>query len=78
MRLLLDHGADVNVRDKYGKTTSDLASLYGYPEIVELLFEYSVIFLSPDAQGLSRVPPLGLTHQIVTQDTPQNGTWVPS
>jgi len=37
-RLLLEHGADVNVRDKFGMTPSRLASRY--PEIVELLSAY--------------------------------------
>jgi hypothetical protein len=40
LRLLLEHGADVSARDEYGSTPSELASLYGYPEIVELLSEY--------------------------------------
>jgi ankyrin repeat protein len=40
VRLLLEHGADVNARDEYGNTPSQLGSRHGYPEIVELLFEY--------------------------------------
>jgi ankyrin repeat protein len=37
MQLLLEHGADVNVRDDEGNTPSEFASLKGYQEIVELL-----------------------------------------
>jgi ankyrin repeat protein len=40
VRLLLEHGADVNIRDNYGGTPSELASKEGYHEIVELLSEY--------------------------------------
>jgi Ankyrin repeats (many copies) len=41
VQLLLEHGADVNVRDKYGHTPSDLTPFYGNQEIVELLSAYS-------------------------------------
>ena len=41
VRLLLEHGADVNVRDKDGRTPSELGSRWGQQEIVNLLSEYS-------------------------------------
>ena len=40
VRLLLEHGADVNARSKTGNTPSEVGSLYGYQEIVELLSEF--------------------------------------
>ena len=42
VRLLLEHGADVNVRNISGDTPSQLGSRYDYEEIVELLSEYGV------------------------------------
>jgi ankyrin repeat protein len=43
VRLFLEHGADVNARDKYGRTPSESGS--GHPEIVELLSEYNAKFV---------------------------------
>ena len=40
VRFLLEHGADVNVRDDAGETPSQLASSKGFREIVELLSAY--------------------------------------
>jgi ankyrin repeat protein len=37
VQLLLEHGADVNVRDKYGETPSQVGSSWGHHEIAELL-----------------------------------------
>jgi ankyrin repeat protein len=45
VRLLLEHGADANVRDEFGDTPSQLASRYELPEIVELLSEYGAEFV---------------------------------
>jgi ankyrin repeat protein len=42
VRLLLEYGADVNVRDKSGRTPSELRSVGGFHEIVEVLTEYGV------------------------------------
>jgi ankyrin repeat protein len=39
--LLLEYGADPNVRDKYGRTPSDFASEMGRGKIVELLSKNS-------------------------------------
>ena len=41
MRLLLDEGGDVNVRDVDSNTTLDIAILKGHEEAVSLLKEYS-------------------------------------
>jgi ankyrin repeat protein len=41
VRLLLEHGADVNVRNRSGETPSQLGLKYGRHEIVELLSEHS-------------------------------------
>jgi hypothetical protein len=39
VRYLLDHGADVNVREKFGRTPLMEAAYSGYPEVIkELLF----------------------------------------
>ena len=43
LRLLLEHGADVNVRNKIGRTPIQLASLLRLQEAVELLSEYGGI-----------------------------------
>ena len=40
VQLFLEHGADVNARDKLGKTPSELGSQNGFHEIVELLSAY--------------------------------------
>ena len=40
MRLLLEHRANINARDKYGNTPFQLGFRGGYPEMVELLTEY--------------------------------------
>ena len=40
VRLLLEHGADVNARGESGETPSQLGLEYDYREIVELLSEY--------------------------------------
>jgi ankyrin repeat protein len=40
VRLLLEHGADVNTHDYLGKTPSWLGSILGEHEIVALLSEY--------------------------------------
>ena len=40
VRLLLEHGADVNVLDEFGNTPSRLGSHQGHQEIVELLSAY--------------------------------------
>jgi ankyrin repeat protein len=40
VRLLLEYGADVSVRDKSGSTPSELASMYEHQEIVELMSPY--------------------------------------
>ena len=40
VQFLLDQGADVNVRNEEGYTPSELASLYRYQEILELLSAY--------------------------------------
>ena len=40
VRFLVEHGADVNLRDEDGFTPSGLASLRRRQEIVELLSEY--------------------------------------
>lgn len=39
VKFLLDHGADVTIKDDDGKTALDLATneTYGFPEVVELL-----------------------------------------
>lgn len=42
VRLLLEHGADLNACDKDGQTPSDVASLSGKQEIVQLLSEYNI------------------------------------
>jgi len=42
-RLLLENGADVNVRDEFGITPSQLGSRY--PEIVELLSAYGAEYV---------------------------------
>jgi ankyrin repeat protein len=41
VQLLLEYGADVNVRHYKGNTASELASLRGHQEIVELISAYS-------------------------------------
>ena len=45
MRLLLERGADVNVRDEDSDTPSRLASRRGHQEIVELLSEHGAEFV---------------------------------
>jgi ankyrin repeat protein len=40
VRLLLEHGADVNALDKLGRTPSQLGSELNADEIVELLSKY--------------------------------------
>jgi ankyrin repeat protein len=42
-KLLLEHGADVNARNKLGYTPFELGSRMGHYEIVELLSAYSPI-----------------------------------
>jgi len=39
LKLLIDSGADVNVKNKYGKTSLTIASYKGFTEIVKLLLE---------------------------------------
>jgi ankyrin repeat protein len=38
-KVLLDKGADVNIKDNYGGTALEYAALYGYADIVKLLLE---------------------------------------
>jgi ankyrin repeat protein len=40
VRLLLEHGADVNALNKSGETVSEMGSRHGYHEIVKLLSDY--------------------------------------
>ena len=40
VRLLLEHGVDANARDEEGETPSQIGSMLGEHEIVELLSEY--------------------------------------
>ncbi|HCA26065.1 MAG TPA: hypothetical protein DEP05_00125 [Betaproteobacteria bacterium] len=40
VRILLDHGADASLKDKRGRTASDLANTEGYPGVVHILKQY--------------------------------------
>jgi ankyrin repeat protein len=40
VQLLIEKGADVNVKDGDGNTPLQVASEYGYEEIIKLLKEY--------------------------------------
>jgi ankyrin repeat protein len=40
VKLLIQKGADVNAKNKYGETALRLAFYYGHKEIVELLKSY--------------------------------------
>jgi ankyrin repeat protein len=40
MRVLLEHGANVETEDKKGKTSFQIASVKGYDHIVELLSDH--------------------------------------
>jgi uncharacterized protein len=46
VRLLREHGADVEVKDKNGKTTLQVAAGRGHDEVVELLREHGAKYLS--------------------------------
>ena len=50
---LLDSGADVNARDRYGQTALMLSALSGYTEVVEILIAYQADLNITAKYGLS-------------------------
>jgi ankyrin repeat protein len=60
VRLLLDHGADVNVRDNDSTTPLYCALQEGHLEVVQLLLGCGA---GADARGKSRQTPLHLALQ---------------
>ncbi|KAL0637658.1 Ankyrin repeat and SOCS box protein 3 [Maublancomyces gigas] len=58
VKLLLKHNADVKMRDMYGRTAVDLASAYGYREIVQMILEMRPNFFRGGGPGDNITPML--------------------
>ena len=64
VRLLLEHGADVNARAKNGSTPLHIASTFGAPEVARVLLEHGADVNARDADG--RTPLYSRLYWIVT------------
>ena len=53
MKLLLDRGADINVKDKYGKTALHLAASCGYKAKAQLLLDRGADISATDNDSLT-------------------------
>jgi ankyrin repeat protein len=53
VKLLLDHGANLNSRDQFGSTPLHAAVISGYESMVELLLERGADFTCTDAKGIT-------------------------
>ena len=51
VELLLTHGADINAKDKYGRTALMYASKHGHTAIVELLLNHGADINDKDNKG---------------------------
>ena len=51
VRLLLEHGADPNARDRNGRTPLHYAAIYGHYEIVKLLTDFGADPCARDSSG---------------------------
>jgi ankyrin repeat protein len=67
IRLLLDHGADVNARAKNSSTPLHWASKYGAPEVVRVLLEHGADVKAKDNDGRTAL-------QLTEKDEAQVGT----
>jgi len=50
-KMLIEHGADVNLSDRSGRSTLDIAILYGQVPIVKLLLDHGARINAPDREG---------------------------
>jgi ankyrin repeat protein len=50
-RMLVAHGANVNLADNSGRTALDIAVLYGQIPVVQLLLEHGAKINAPDKEG---------------------------
>ena len=51
MRVLLDHGADINIRDRQGRTSISWAAQYGFKESLKLFLERGADITIKDNEG---------------------------
>lgn len=51
VRIILDHGADVNTGNDFGETPLHAAAEWGYPEVVNLLIARGADITAPDQDG---------------------------
>jgi hypothetical protein len=66
--LLLDHGANVHVKNKYGQTPLHVASEWGLPDMTKSLLKFGA---NIDAQDNDRLTPLQLALSALSHVHPR-------
>lgn len=67
VKLLIEHGAEINAKDKYGRTALMIASMYGHPDTVKLLIESGADIRATDLNGktaLIKAVEIGRIHHV--------------